>query len=87
VSERNWSSYDFIHSKKRNKLTPARAEKLVYVFHNIRSLRKVSSVQNAVLDILEREAENAVASEMFCDEAYELNDSDEIDSEAESGHE
>lgn len=29
--ERNWSTYDFIHNKRRNKLTLARADDLVYV--------------------------------------------------------
>ena len=29
--ERNWSTYSFIHSVKRNKLTSKRAEKLVVV--------------------------------------------------------
>jgi hypothetical protein len=31
-SERNWSAYGFVHSKIRNHLTQARAEKLVYMF-------------------------------------------------------
>ena len=34
--ERNWSSYDYIYSKKRNRLTSARCRKLVYVFQNAR---------------------------------------------------
>lgn len=38
--ERNWSTYDYIHSKKRNLLAPARARDLVYVFSNQRLLRK-----------------------------------------------
>jgi hypothetical protein len=33
--ERNWSTYSFIHSIKRNKLTPQRAEDLVYVHNKI----------------------------------------------------
>ncbi|WIA20432.1 hypothetical protein OEZ85_004845 [Tetradesmus obliquus] len=41
--ERNWSTYDYIHSKKRNKLAPARARDLVYVFSNQRLLRKLNS--------------------------------------------
>ena len=43
--ERNWSTYDYIHSKKRNKLAPARAEKLVYVFSNLRLLKKVEGLE------------------------------------------
>lgn len=38
--ERNWSAYDFVHSKKRNRLAPERAEDLVYVFTNMRLAKK-----------------------------------------------
>ena len=38
--ERNWSTYDFIHSRKRNKLQPQRAGKLVRVFTNLRLVHK-----------------------------------------------
>lgn len=38
--ERNWSAYDFVHSKKRNRLDPDRAEDLVYVFTNMRLHKK-----------------------------------------------
>ena len=36
--ERNWSIYNFIHSMKRNKLTPQRAKDLVYVYNNLQLL-------------------------------------------------
>nr|XP_023873559.1 uncharacterized protein LOC111986170 [Quercus suber] len=39
-AERNWSTYKFIHSLKRNKMTPARAEDLVYVHSNLRLLSR-----------------------------------------------
>ena len=39
--ERNWSTYDFIHSKKRNKLAPERANDLVFVFSNLRLSKKI----------------------------------------------
>ena len=38
--EWNWSTYDFIHSKKRNRLTPDRANDLVYVFTNAHLFQK-----------------------------------------------
>ncbi|GJN25599.1 hypothetical protein PR202_gb13445 [Eleusine coracana subsp. coracana] len=38
--ERNWSTYGFIHSLRRNKLTPERAEDLVYVHNNLRLLSR-----------------------------------------------
>ena len=34
--ERNLSTYNFIHSMKRNKLTPQRAKDLIYVHNNLR---------------------------------------------------
>ncbi|KAK9829380.1 hypothetical protein WJX72_005489 [[Myrmecia] bisecta] len=34
--ERNWSTYDFMHSKRRIRLKAKRAEKLVYVHSNLR---------------------------------------------------
>nr|KYP38813.1 hypothetical protein KK1_039915 [Cajanus cajan] len=40
--ERNWSTYSFIHSLKRNKLNPKRAEDLVYVHTNLRLLSRKS---------------------------------------------
>ncbi|GJN06963.1 hypothetical protein PR202_ga24747 [Eleusine coracana subsp. coracana] len=42
--ERNWSTYNFIHSVKRNVLTPQRAEDLVFLHSNLRHLsRKIEA--------------------------------------------
>jgi len=41
--ERNWSTYSFIRSLKRNKVTPKRAEDLIYVHSNICLLSRNSS--------------------------------------------
>ena len=38
--ERNWSTYNFIHSIKRNKLKPQRVENLVFVHNNLRLLSR-----------------------------------------------
>ncbi|CAH1416645.1 unnamed protein product [Lactuca virosa] len=38
--ERNWSTYAFIHSLKRNKLTTSRAQDLVYIHNNLRLLSR-----------------------------------------------
>ena len=38
--ERNRSTYDFIHSRKRNRQKPDRANDLVYVFTNARLIEK-----------------------------------------------
>ncbi|GAV81015.1 DUF659 domain-containing protein/Dimer_Tnp_hAT domain-containing protein [Cephalotus follicularis] len=41
-AERNWSTYSFVHSMKRNKMTPKRAEDLVYIHSNLRLLSRKS---------------------------------------------
>jgi len=40
-SERNWSTYDFTHNRKRNRLTEARARDLVYDHSNLKLLQKL----------------------------------------------
>ncbi|WCJ24889.1 hypothetical protein M5689_006814 [Euphorbia peplus] len=40
--ERNWSTYSFINSMRRNKITPKRAEDLVFVHTNLRLLSRKS---------------------------------------------
>jgi hypothetical protein len=45
VCERNWSTYDFIHSKKRNRLRPDRVNDLVEVFSNLRLINKVNNIE------------------------------------------
>ncbi|KAJ7970782.1 Dimer_Tnp_hAT domain-containing protein [Quillaja saponaria] len=44
--ERNWSTYSFIHSMRRNKITPQRAEDLVYVHTNLRLLSRKNESYN-----------------------------------------
>lgn len=39
-AERNWSTYSFVHSVRRNKMTPQRAEDLVYIHSNLRLLSR-----------------------------------------------
>ena len=41
ASERNWSTYNFIHFKLRNRMVIDWAEKLVYIYWNIRILWKL----------------------------------------------
>ena len=42
----NWSTYNFIHSMKRNKLIPQRAENLVYIYNNLQLMSGRSSNYN-----------------------------------------
>ena len=44
LCERNWSDYDYVHSKRRNCLTAARAERCVYVYRNSREATKTHGV-------------------------------------------
>jgi len=44
AAERNWSTYDFIHNKKRNRLTEEKARDLVYVHSNLRVVQKIEAV-------------------------------------------
>jgi len=46
--ERNWSTYSFIHSLKRNKLDPKRVEGLVYMHTNLRLLARKNEEYNQV---------------------------------------
>ena len=42
--ERNWSAYDFIHTKRRNRLKASRARDLVYYFCNMQLLPRPQSI-------------------------------------------
>jgi hypothetical protein len=41
--ERSWSTFDCIHSKRRNRLSAERSSDLVHVFSNLRLLDKIQS--------------------------------------------
>jgi hypothetical protein len=45
--ERNWSTYEWVHSKKRNQLGVHLAEKLLRSFSNINLLNKFEAVSNS----------------------------------------
>ena len=51
--ERNWSSYSFVHDRKRNRLLPKRADDLVFVYTNSRLL-----ATSKLMDEKRRYAEN-----------------------------
>jgi hypothetical protein len=52
AAERNWSTFSYIHDKKRNKLTNDRIFKLVYIyFNNKLKTPKISKVTNVDEDI------------------------------------
>lgn len=49
--ERNWSAYDFIHTKRRNRLKASRARDLVYCFCNMRLLPRPQSIATRAAQI------------------------------------
>lgn len=42
--ERNWSTFDFIHTKKRNRLKCKRVRDVVYVHSNLRLKEKIDNI-------------------------------------------
>ena len=70
--ERNWSAYDFVHSKSRNQLRHARADKLVYVFSNLRLLTHATAGSY----------QEAQVGWQYADAAAEGADHEESDSQA-----
>ncbi|GBG59740.1 hypothetical protein CBR_g54843 [Chara braunii] len=45
-AERNWSSMDLVHSKRRNRLKPATVEKLLYIHWNMNLLRASKNLKD-----------------------------------------
>jgi len=46
MTQGGWSAYDFVHSRKRNRLGVVKAQQLVYVFQNLRvSLKHASDLK------------------------------------------
>jgi hypothetical protein len=69
--ERAWSTYDFIHNKRRNRLRQDRARDLVYVFNNGRLVDKLRYGQGATFigwDEEEDEEQQEPAMELDSDE-------------------
>ncbi|XP_023768809.2 uncharacterized protein LOC111917352 [Lactuca sativa] len=50
-AEHNWSTYAFIHSLKRNKLTTSRAQDLLYIHNNLRILSRTPKDDVKMLDV------------------------------------
>ncbi|GBG78068.1 hypothetical protein CBR_g26005 [Chara braunii] len=50
-TERNWSSMDLVHSKRRNRLNPSTLEKLVYIHWNMQLLSGKNVKDNGYIDL------------------------------------
>ena len=61
--ERIWSAFDFVHSKKRNRLDTDRAQDLVYVFTNKRLQRRAAK-SRGISRVARREEEAGEDSEV-----------------------
>lgn len=53
ATERSFSAYSHIHTKKRNKLDNKRAAKLLYVAHNENLLNKIQNGNRSVFMFIE----------------------------------
>lgn len=79
--ERNWSCFEGIHTKKRNRLNCERVEKLVFVrFNNLHAKKKSKAKKNNKIDPL-------VAAESTCAQGWmvECGDDDSTDVDAVTG--
>ena len=74
AAERCWSTYDFIHNKRCNRLRKDRAEKLVHIFSNSRLLRKVN---HTIWEAKEMDYDEVITSESSGDEGGDEASSDE----------
>ena len=64
--ERNWSVFEHIHSKKRNRLEHERLEKLVFIYYNLRMLTKQVQPKDTdpiLLDTIDLESDWVVKEE------------------------
>ena len=87
--ERNWSSFGFIHFKKRNKLSPERANDLVFVFSNLRLMSRFNQPEKFAEWVEEMDEEQQLALLGLADveefvPAFEM-DAFDSDAMAESG--
>ncbi|DBB04928.1 TPA: hypothetical protein ACH3X3_15287 [Trebouxia sp. C0006] len=87
--ERNWSSFGFIHFKKRNKLSPERANDLVFVFSNLRLMSRFNQPEKFAEWVEEMDEEQQLALLGLADDeefvpAFEM-DAFDSDAMAESG--
>ena len=74
ATERSFSVYSHIHSKKRNRLTNDRAAKLVYVSHNQNLLKKMEKGDRSIFiseSIEDFEVVDVHAEDVECDDSDE----------------
>ncbi|ETP37852.1 hypothetical protein F442_14431 [Phytophthora nicotianae P10297] len=77
-SERSWSIYDFIHSKRRNRLHALRVEKLVFDYSNIISTTG-EPIRDHLADDMYPDAHDGDMDEQNDNENEEMGDGEEND--------
>ncbi len=77
ASERNWSTFGFIHLKLRNRLHKKRVEKIVYLHQNLRILRAIGRPV-----ILDGWVEKVLQNKAIRETAKVLDDEQEIEVES-----
>ncbi|XP_062191215.1 uncharacterized protein LOC133895012 [Phragmites australis] len=63
--ERNWSTFEFIHTKKRNRLEHKRLNDLIYVAYNRKITSRFQKRREEAVDATKDDAENMDASNDF----------------------
>ena len=80
--ERNWSTFSLIHTKKRNRLTHAHVEKLVYIHTNHCLLRRIKErglcLMEITLDMIDKEDDDERLLIMQKQDELIIDESDEV---------
>lgn len=86
--ERNWSSYDFVMSKRRNRLKPSRASDLVYCHGNLKILKDMSKKRKYIdetcntieddVNMIQSEDEDEIE---LCSNASDVQSTDDINAD------
>ena len=70
--ERNWSAFDFIHTKRRNGLNPARTADLVYIFCNQRLIQSPKDIATrGAQSMCQFQTHESIAEERMTDDEME----------------
>ena len=79
ASERNWSDFDYIYTKRRNRMSPSLVSDLVYLYANMQSIRRRERIAN------KRSYDDALPVWEWIPEEDEAADAEE-DAEADAVH-
>ena len=81
--ERNWSTFSLIHTKKRNRLTHAHVQKLVYIHTNHNLIRRIRGtglcLTEVTLDMINKEDDDERLLRMQSQAIDENDEVDEVD--------